>query len=119
MFVLFPQSVFLEKTIVLVGWAYLWGWVALTILGYLSKIAPFLWWTYKYGPLVGKQKVPSMADLINDRYVGIGMAAIAVSLLLLMAGIGGDWLIVARIGGSAMALCSLAYIQLVARVFRR
>jgi hypothetical protein len=119
MFVLSPQSVFMEKTILLVSWAYLWGWVALTILGYLSKIAPFLWWTFKYGPLVGKQKVPSMSDLINDRYVGIGMAAIAVCLLVLMSGIGGNWLEVARIGGAAMALCSFAYILLVARVFRR
>lgn len=42
------------------------GWVALTILGYLYKIIPFLWWTYKYGQVIGKQKVPNLKDMMNE-----------------------------------------------------
>lgn len=118
-FLVFPQYVFQEKTIILVGWGYLWGWVALTILGYLSKIAPFLWWTHKYGPQVGKKRVPSMADLMNERWASMGLALITVSLLTLMTGIGFDQMLAIRIGGSALSLFSLAYTALIIRVFTR
>ncbi|MNG29879.1 hypothetical protein D3C84_1153810 [compost metagenome] len=36
-----------ERLVILSGWMYLYGWVGMTILGYLSKIVPFLWWTHK------------------------------------------------------------------------
>jgi len=42
-----PERATDERFLVLFAWAYLWGWVAMTILGYLSKIVPFLWWTHK------------------------------------------------------------------------
>ena len=116
---LFPRTVFQPKPVVLLIWGYLWGWVALTILGYLSKIAPFLWWTHKYGPRVGKQKVPAMADLMNERWANVHLALIAASLVMVMAGIGSDQAGVIRIGGSALSLFSLAYTALIARVFTR
>lgn len=105
--------------IVVVGWAYLWGWVALTILAYLSKIVPFLWWTYKYGPRVGKGKIPTMADLIQDRFVHIGLTFIGLALIVLLVGLCSDlnWLI--SIGGTALSLSSLAYISLIALVFTK
>src|SRR5690606_671170 len=47
----FPPAAVSPERLATAGlWAYLYGWVALTIMAYLSKIAPFLWWTYKYGP---------------------------------------------------------------------
>jgi len=105
--------------IVVVGWAYLWGWVALTILAYLSKIVPFLWWTHKYGPRVGKGKIPTMSDLIQDRLVHIGLTFISLALIVLLAGLSSDlkWLI--SIGGTALSLGSLAYISLIAFVFTK
>lgn len=33
---------------------YLMGWVSLSIMGYLFKIVPFLWWTHKYGDQAGQ-----------------------------------------------------------------
>jgi len=114
-----PQIVFHEKTILLLAWGYLWGWVAFTILGYMSKIAPFLWWTYKYGPRVGQKKVPSMADLMNERWANASLAVIMASLLILMAGIGFDQMSVIRLGGTALSLFSLAYTALIIRVFTR
>ncbi|KIL41675.1 hypothetical protein SD70_06080 [Gordoniibacillus kamchatkensis] len=114
-----PARAMDERMIVIAGWAYLWGWVGLTILGYLSKIVPFLWWTHKYGPLVGKKKIPTMGDLLEDRYVAYGLAAIAISLLSLIAGLllGQNSLI--EWSGAALSFVSLVYVMFIGRVFAR
>jgi hypothetical protein len=36
-------------------------------MGYLYKIIPFLVWNRRYAPLVGRQRVPLMRDLIHER----------------------------------------------------
>lgn len=46
---------------------YLLVWIALSILGYLYKIVPFLWWTYKYSKEIGKKQVPSLKDMMNEK----------------------------------------------------
>jgi hypothetical protein len=105
--------------IIVVGWAYLWGWVALTVLAYLSKIVPFLWWTHKYGPRIGKGKIPTMSDLIQDRLVHIGLTFISLALFVLLAGLSIDLNWLTSIGGTALSLGSLAYISLIALVFTK
>lgn len=119
LFALFPDRMIQSEIIVMIGWVYLWGWVAITILGYLSKIAPFLWWTHKYGPQVGKAKIPTMAQLIDDRKVNIGLAAIVISLGLLLLGIGFSLPRLMTFGGCSLSLFSLVYIGLILRVFTR
>ncbi|HEX6796864.1 MAG TPA: hypothetical protein VF116_04010 [Ktedonobacterales bacterium] len=49
------------------GLAVLVGWLGQSIIGYLYKIVPFLIWQARYGPLVGRQKVPLMRDLVHQR----------------------------------------------------
>ncbi|OGX61522.1 MAG: hypothetical protein A2189_06490 [Paenibacillus sp. RIFOXYA1_FULL_44_5] len=116
-FILFPQLP--HHFILILGWSYLWGWVALTVLAYLSKIAPFLWWTHKYGPRVGKVKTPTMADLIPDRFIHLGLSLISVSLLILLTGLSVNQNMLISIGGTALAFASLAYISLIALVFTK
>jgi hypothetical protein len=48
---------------------YLLLWIVLSIMGYLYKIVPFLWWTYKYSKEIGKKSVPSLKDMINEKIV--------------------------------------------------
>jgi hypothetical protein len=48
---------------------YLLLWIVLSIMGYLYKIVPFLWWTYKYSKEVGKKSVPSLKDMMNEKIV--------------------------------------------------
>lgn len=52
---------------VALGLAALVGWLGQSIVGYLYKIVPFLIWQARYGPLVGRQKVPLMRDLVHQR----------------------------------------------------
>jgi hypothetical protein len=119
LFLIYPDYMYQSHMIVILGWIYLWGWVAITILGYLSKIVPFLWWTHKYGPLVGKKAIPTMAGLINDRYVNYGLFIITGSLLMLLCGLGWDLRLLITIGGSFLSIGSLMYIGVIARVFTR
>ncbi|WP_059170910.1 hypothetical protein [Bacillus sp. FJAT-27445] len=46
---------------------YIFLWIALSILGYLYKIVPFLWWTHKYSGEIGKKAVPSLKDMVSDK----------------------------------------------------
>lgn len=67
---------------------YLFGWVIFSIIGYLYKIVPFLWWTYKYSSKLGKENVPALKELINEQYgvvifslFSIGLIGMAVALM--------------------------------------
>ncbi|MBC8081304.1 MAG: cbb3-type cytochrome c oxidase subunit I [Gorillibacterium sp.] len=113
----FPEIMAESRTYVIMGWIYLWGFIGLTLLSYLSKIIPFLWWTHKYGPLIGKGKIPTMADLINDRVVNICLTVIVSSLFVVLLGLGWNQPIVTSLGGSLLALSSLYYAGTLARVF--
>ncbi|MFJ5715782.1 hypothetical protein [Neobacillus sp. NPDC093127] len=50
-------------------YGYLLLWIVLSIVGYLYKIVPFLWWTYKYSQEIGKNAVPSLKDMMNEKIV--------------------------------------------------
>lgn len=46
------------------GWLFFMGFFAFIISGHIYKIVPFLVWFERFAPLVGKQKVPMLADMI-------------------------------------------------------
>ncbi|MCI3921231.1 hypothetical protein MO973_13420 [Paenibacillus sp. TRM 82003] len=108
-----------QPTTLLLGMAYLWGWVSMTILGYLSKIVPFLWWTHKYGPRAGQPNVPVMSAMIPERVVGYGLAAISTGVALTLFGLFAKETTAVAAGGTLLSLASLLYIGLVASVFTR
>ncbi|CAH1208707.1 hypothetical protein PAECIP111893_02873 [Paenibacillus plantiphilus] len=114
-----PQQLFQAEFVLIAGWIYLGGWVSFTILGYASKIVPFLWWTHKYGKLVGKPGTPIMSALLNEKQVNIGLAAIAGSSLLLLSGLLWQSQLVFMLASSAYSLCCIAYISRIGLVFTR
>lgn len=98
---------------------YLWNWLAPVILGYMSKIVPFLWWTLKYGDKVGKQKIPMMADLVKESHVKLLLSlwlAAAFALIGFTAA-GSD--IGVQTAAAVWSVLSLGYMLLLARVFTR
>lgn len=99
------QQAYLPRQFFTAGLLLLAGWVGQSVLGFLYKIIPFLVWHARYGPLVGKHKVPVMKDLVHIRMawgsfwltnggiVASGIAALsgnalAVSMTLGVLGIG-------------------------------
>ena len=47
-----------------IGWILFLGYVTFIINGHLYKIVPFLVWYERFSPLIGKQKVPMLADMV-------------------------------------------------------
>lgn len=106
-------------TLRLVTWLYLIMWVSFMILGYASKIVPFLWWTYKYGNRVGQKNTPVMSDMLSERWAFLGLAAIMVTSLVVMVGISVNSPSIIAYAGLAYSLCCIAYISLIAYVFTK
>ena len=50
-----------------IGWLLFLGFVTFIIIGHLYKIVPFLVWYQKFSPLIGKQKVPMLADMVPTK----------------------------------------------------
>lgn len=46
---------------------YLIVWIAFSIIGYLYKIVPFLWWTHKYSNEIGKHQVPALKQMMDEK----------------------------------------------------
>ncbi len=77
-----------DTTLVLFGFSVMFGMIAPMILGHLYKIVPFLVWFERFSPLVGKQKVPMLADMIPVQSANLtlifnilGFVCIFVSLI--------------------------------------
>jgi len=78
-----------EKGWILFGWLFGVGFLGFMITGHLYKIIPFLVWFDRYSPLVGKQKVPMLHQMVPKRsadfqwgYSAVGMFTVALSLIL-------------------------------------
>ncbi|WP_456401565.1 hypothetical protein [Hydrogenimonas sp.] len=86
------------------GWFLVMGFFTFLINGHLFKIVPFLVWFERYSPLVGKEKVPMLADMIPKKpgeyqfwFSTAGMIVGGIGLLF-----GSDELF--RAGGAFMAI---------------
>jgi hypothetical protein len=53
-----------ERLLLGAGYLTLLGFIAFVIIGHLYKIVPFLVWYQRFSPLIGKQKVPMLADMV-------------------------------------------------------
>ncbi|MFI5274318.1 MAG: hypothetical protein ACHQ4H_14890 [Ktedonobacterales bacterium] len=84
------------------GLAALVGWLGQSIAGYLYKIVPFLIWQGRYGPLVGRQKVPLMRDLVHQRWAEVTFwlvnGALPVVLVCMVLG----WVVPLQLAAAAL-----------------
>ncbi|WP_236561172.1 hypothetical protein [Pontibacillus sp. HMF3514] len=51
----------------LIIYLYLMIWIIFSIVGYLFKIVPFLWWTHKYSSRMGQENVPTLKEMMNEK----------------------------------------------------
>ena len=59
-YLIFPNG----NLLLTIGWVLFLGYITFIITGHLYKIVPFLVWYERFSPLIGKQKVPMLADMI-------------------------------------------------------
>ena len=85
-------------------WMLFFGFFAFLITGHIYKIIPFLVWFERFSPLVGKQKVPMLADMVPYKssqaqfvFCGIGVILVAIAILLgsnIFLGAGASFLLI-------------------------
>jgi len=61
-----------ERLLLAAGFLTLLGFVTFVIVGHLYKIVPFLVWYQRFSPLIGKQKVPMLADMVPAKSARFG-----------------------------------------------
>lgn len=64
------------------GWITFFGYVAFMIIGHLYKIVPFLVWYERFSPLVGKEKVPMLADMLPKKSANLQFAFSAIGITI-------------------------------------
>ena len=77
-----------EPLLLASGWLFFTGFIGFIITGHLYKIVPFLVWFERFSPLVGKKKVPMLADMIPHKsanyqfaFTSIGITFCTIGLL--------------------------------------
>ena len=78
-----------EPLILTSAWLMFFGFFGFAITGHVYKIVPFLVWFERFSPLVGKQKVPMLADMLPEKssdaqlvFGIIGVIVVAVAILI-------------------------------------
>lgn len=87
---------------------YLLLWIVLSIMGYLYKIVPFLWWTYKYSKEIGKQAVPSLKDMMNEKIVAPLFTLFVVAVLAVFLSIIFKTILLFNIGQFVLSIVFIA-----------
>jgi len=84
-YLIFPN----ENLLLSIGWMLFLGYITFVITGHLYKIVPFLVWFERFSPLIGKQKVPMLADMVpvfsakfQFAFSSCGVLVCAVGILL-------------------------------------
>ncbi|MGH2520691.1 MAG: hypothetical protein ACRDF8_12850, partial [Chloroflexota bacterium] len=72
--------------------AALGGWLGLATIGQLYKIVPFLVWTQRYAPRMGRERVPLLKDLYPLRPAQAGCGLLCAGLPLAIGSILAGWL---------------------------
>jgi len=55
-----------QNLLLTIGWVLFLGYITFIINGHLYKIVPFLVWYERFAPLIGKKKVPMLADMVPE-----------------------------------------------------
>ena len=68
---------------ILGGMLFFLGFLLPLIVGHIYKILPFLIWYEKFSPLVGKQKVPLLHQMIHTRIADIQTLSLFIAVIVL------------------------------------
>ena len=92
-------------------WLLFFGFFGFLITGHIYKIIPFLVWFEKFSPLVGKQKVPMLVDMVPTKSSQAQFVFGAVGVLLIAAALlfGSNTLTGA--GASFLVMGALAFLR--------
>ena len=94
------------------------GVISSFVVGHIYKIVPFLVWNEKFAPLVGKQKIPMLADMVHEKGSYFEYKAKMATILFLTFGIFFGSSIIITLGKLAFLVNALAVVANVIYIFR-
>jgi len=92
------------------GFSLFFGFFTFFIVGHIYKILPFLVWYQRYSPLVGKIKVPMLADMVKDKIADLQFWMTLVGFLISLMAILLTLPVVFQIGTTIMGIGALLVI---------
>ncbi|AGE21244.1 hypothetical protein QWV57_03685 [Geobacillus zalihae] len=95
------------------------GWILFSIIGYLLKIVPFLWWTHRYSEKVGQQNVPTLKQMMNERAVTVQCRLWLIALALAAVALAVASVPLFAITQVLLAGLSVAFAGTILTVFRK
>jgi hypothetical protein len=85
------------------------GWVSLTIAGMMLKIVPFLVWYRVYAPRVGREPVPTLAQLSRPGVERLAYGCLSVGVVALAAAVAAGASGLIAVAGGLVAAGALAF----------
>ncbi|WP_457639798.1 hypothetical protein [Persephonella sp.] len=98
-----------EKAVFTAGAVLMYGFLTLLIYGALYKIVPFLTWFHRFSSLVGKKKVPMLADMLPKKIPENQVMVYSAGLLMFIFGLLLQSKYVVLLGNVVMILGSLLF----------
>jgi hypothetical protein len=93
------------------------GWIIFSIIGYLYKIVPFLWWTHRYSKKIGQENVPTLKQMMNEKWTVAQCILFTVSLAGVVIALTVSSLPLFYVAQGAMTLFSLLFAGTILSVF--
>lgn len=100
-----------EELLLASVWLFFYGFFAFLITGHIYKIIPFLVWFERFSPLVGKQKVPMLADMVPYKSSQAQFVFSAIGVVLITIAIGTKTEILISAGASFLVLGAFAFVR--------
>ncbi|MBV7508000.1 hypothetical protein KW850_22545 [Bacillus sp. sid0103] len=100
-------------------YAYLLLWIVFSIISYLYKIVPFLWWTYKYSKDIGKSKFPSLKEMMNERIVTPIFSLFIIAILAVFCALTFHITVLFNVGQSILSMVFIMFAISILRVLKK
>ncbi|MEX1030392.1 MAG: hypothetical protein WDZ91_10195 [Paenibacillaceae bacterium] len=94
------------------------GWFSPTILSYLSKILPFLWWAHRYQTKEEKKNAVLLTNMLPERRMTLELVGYVTSIAIVIVGYALVVPVLAVIGQIAAVGLSVVYLVELSRTFR-
>lgn len=96
-----------DKLFLIIGFLAMYSIISPLILGHFYKIVPFLIWFQKFSPLVGKQKVPMLSDMVPNKSASFALFFNIIASCLIFFALIFNLEILLKAGASFMFISSI------------
>ena len=100
-----------EEFLLASGWMLFYGFISFLVTGHIYKIIPFLVWFERFSPLVGKQKVPMLADMVPYKSSQAQFIFSAIGVILIAIAIATKTDILISAGASFLVVGAVAFVR--------